>query len=83
MVPILNVNDLLTSSLDASGQVSGTRAVEGEVEKKSILVAEDSITSRMLIKSILEGAGYLVKTAVDGSEAYTTLKTGGIRSGGL
>jgi len=78
VVPILNVNDLLTSPLDAALPVSGAEAAEGDGEKKSILVVEDSITSRMLLKSILEGAGYSVKTAVDGSEAYTTLKTGGI-----
>ena len=75
VVPILNVNDLLRSSLGAAVPVPSAEAAEGKKEK-SILVAEDSITSRMLIKSILEGAGYLVKTAVDGSEAYTTLKTG-------
>jgi two-component system chemotaxis sensor kinase CheA len=46
------------------------------VEKKqSILVVEDSITARMLIKNILEMAGYQVKTAVDGVDAFTTLKT--------
>ncbi|MEA2039391.1 MAG: hybrid sensor histidine kinase/response regulator [Thermodesulfobacteriota bacterium] len=76
VVPILNVNDLLTSPLDAAVQAHGLKAAEGNGEKKSILVVEDSITSRMLLKSILEGAGYSVKTAVDGSEAYTTLKTG-------
>jgi len=76
VVPVLNVNDLLTSSPDAAIQAPGPRTGKGGEEKKSILVAEDSITSRMLIKSILEGAGYGVKTAVDGSEAYTTLKTG-------
>jgi len=75
VVPILNVNDLLTSPLDAALPVSGAEAAEGK-EEKSILVVEDSITSRMLLKSILEGEGYSVKTAVDGSEAYTTLKTG-------
>ena len=75
VVPILNVNDLLTSSLDVSVQALGLRPVEGEGVKRSILVAEDSITSRMLLKSILEGAGYRVQTAVDGSEAFTTLKT--------
>ena len=36
---------------------------------------EDSITSRMLLKNILESAGYQVKTAVDGIDAYTTLRT--------
>ena len=76
VVPILNVNELLTSPLDAAVQAPGAEAEEGEREERSVLVVDDSITSRMLIKSILEGAGYLVKTAVDGSDAFTTLKTG-------
>ena len=76
VVPILNVNELLISPLDAAVQAPGAEAEEGEREERSVLVVDDSITSRMLIKSILEGAGYLVKTAVDGSEAFTTLKTG-------
>jgi two-component system chemotaxis sensor kinase CheA len=41
-----------------------------------ILVAEDSITSRMLLKNILETAGYQVTVAVDGVEAYTRAKSG-------
>ena len=40
------------------------------------MVVEDSITSRSLLKNILESAGYRVTTAVDGVDAYTTLKTG-------
>jgi two-component system chemotaxis sensor kinase CheA len=47
------------------------------VVKKSILVAEDSITSRTLLKNILESAGYNVKTTVDGLDAFTALKTEG------
>ena len=43
--------------------------------KKSILVAEDSITSRTLLKNIFESAGYNVKTAVDGVDALTALRT--------
>jgi two-component system chemotaxis sensor kinase CheA len=39
-------------------------------------VVEDSITSRTLLKNILESAGYCVSTAVDGVDGYTTLKTG-------
>lgn len=76
VVPILNVNDLLTSPPDVALQASDPKEDKRGEDKKSILVAEDSITSRMLIKSILAGAGYLVTTAVDGLEAYTTLKTG-------
>jgi two-component system chemotaxis sensor kinase CheA len=39
-------------------------------------VVEDSITSRVLLKNILESAGYRVSTAVDGVDGYTALKTG-------
>jgi two-component system chemotaxis sensor kinase CheA len=39
-----------------------------------ILIVEDSITSRMLLKTILESAGYNVKTAVDGMDAFTLLR---------
>ena len=38
-------------------------------------MVEDSITSRMLLKGILEGAGYAVKTSVDGLDAWTQVKT--------
>ena len=37
-------------------------------------MAEDSITSRSLIKSILENAGYQVVTAVDGMDAWLALQ---------
>ena len=40
-----------------------------------MLLAEDSITARALLKNILEAAGYHVKTAVDGAEAFALLKT--------
>jgi len=46
-----------------------------QTNSKAILVVEDSITSRMLLKSILGAAGYKVKTAVDGAEAFTFLRT--------
>ena len=45
-------------------------------QTKSILVAEDSITARTLLKNILELAGYQVKTAVDGVEGFTALQKG-------
>jgi two-component system chemotaxis sensor kinase CheA len=37
-------------------------------------VAEDSITSRLLLKHILEGAGCEVETAADGLEALSRLR---------
>jgi two-component system chemotaxis sensor kinase CheA len=76
VVPILNVSDLLKSARKVGSAVA--RAAAGaplaHAEAHSVLVAEDSITSRMLIKGILESAGYRVKTAVDGMEAFTLLR---------
>jgi two-component system, chemotaxis family, sensor kinase CheA len=43
--------------------------------RKSILVVDDSITTRILEKNILESAGYLVETAIDGDEALSLLIT--------
>ena len=37
---------------------------------------EDSITSRTLIKNILEMAGYRATTAVDGVDAFTQVRSG-------
>lgn len=50
---------------------------EGETEKKkkTLLAAEDSLTTRTQMKRILEGAGYEVVTAVDGMDAYNKLGT--------
>jgi two-component system chemotaxis sensor kinase CheA len=78
VVPMLNVHDLIRSS----GQMTLTQPIVTEDDEikitqgKSILVAEDSITSRMLIQNILESADYEVTTAVDGLDAYTTFKSG-------
>jgi two-component system chemotaxis sensor kinase CheA len=77
LVPILDVADLLISAAEAGAapRLVPTPAKGPEHEKRSILVAEDSITSRSLLKNILETAGYEVRTAVDGAEAFATLKT--------
>jgi two-component system chemotaxis sensor kinase CheA len=75
VAPILNVADLLKSARKAARPTLRTATEKpAEAAVKSILVAEDSITSRMLLKGILESAGYRVKTAVDGMEAFTTLR---------
>jgi two-component system chemotaxis sensor kinase CheA len=76
VAPILNVSDLLKSArkFGAAGAGTAADAQPAHAEAHSVLVAEDSITSRMLLKSILESAGYKVKTAVDGMEAFTLLR---------
>jgi two-component system chemotaxis sensor kinase CheA len=40
-----------------------------------VLVVEDSITSRTLMKNILSASGYSVATAIDGADALTLLKS--------
>jgi two-component system chemotaxis sensor kinase CheA len=74
VVPVLNVADLMRSALNARAP-SGPAVTAPVKTRKRILVVEDSITSRMLLKNILESAGYSVRTAVDGVDALTTLKT--------
>lgn len=77
VAPVLNVRDLFQSAVEGKAQRFTVQdGGEQQVKQKAILVAEDSITSRVLLKNILESAGYQVKTAVDGMEAYALLKTG-------
>ncbi|MGO8879296.1 MAG: response regulator [Desulfomonilaceae bacterium] len=75
---ILNVSDLIRSAMRITGEslFAHTKKSQEVLKRKSILVVEDSITSRMLLKNILESAGYDVQTAVDGADAWATLKIG-------
>ena len=74
VAPILNVADLLISAtLNGSSFVVEETAAPGK--SLSILVVEDSITARTLLKNILESAGYQVQTAVDGLDGLTILKS--------
>ncbi len=78
LAPILNVADLLKSAVKVS--LAGRRpapAAPEEREQTAILVVEDSITARTLLKNILEGAGYRVETAVDGLDGFGKLQGGG------
>ena len=77
VVPILHPSELIDSasnsntSLDYSyDNISSTE----NIVQKSILVAEDSITIRTLLRNFIENAGFKVKTAVDGMEAYNFLQ---------
>ena len=75
VAPILNVADLIKSARTAGAGVRTAPAVMASATPaKRILVVEDSITSRMLLKGILESAGYDVKTAVDGIDGFTALR---------
>jgi two-component system chemotaxis sensor kinase CheA len=75
LVPVINVAELLKN---AGGKTSLITPQQSESDsqdvKHRILVAEDSITIRTMLRSYLESAGYIVKTAVDGYQAYQFLQ---------
>ncbi len=78
VVPILNVPEMI-DAVYAEHVVAEPVDIAPEEEvveakPRSILVVEDSITSRMLLKEILESAGYLVSTAINGVEAVAMLE---------
>lgn len=75
IVPILDSRDLLASPQEGNVLTTVRRSNDERVVKK-ILAADDSITSRMLIKNILESSGYDVVSAVDGADAYEKLTNG-------
>ncbi len=76
LVPIVNVPDLIKSAIKGShAKIETTiRIEEADDGHRNVLIVEDSITSRMLLKNILETAGYQVSTSVDGAEAWSVLK---------
>jgi len=77
VVAILHPGDLVKSAIKgAAVPISvGYAAEAAEAVRRSVLVAEDSITARTLLKNILETAGYRTLTAVDGIDALTLLRT--------
>ncbi|WP_031479523.1 hybrid sensor histidine kinase/response regulator [Maridesulfovibrio frigidus] len=76
LVPILHGPDMIRTALGVSSgsKVQSFSHQHGVKEVKTVLVAEDSITSRTLLKNVLEAAGYNVITAVDGLDALNRLK---------
>lgn len=71
---ILNVRDLLKSATNLAAQKERRQTEQTPAAVKKILVVDDTITARILMKNILESAGYLIKTANDGAEALRLLE---------
>jgi len=74
---VVNMNDVLTSAILVGAMAPAPQASTPRVEGKSrppvqkrILVVEDSITSRVLLKNILESAGFTVTVANDGQDGW-------------
>ena len=73
LAPVIALDDVGARGL-ANAAAPATPAPAAGPRK--VLVVEDSVTSRLLLKHILEGAGYAVDTAVDGLDAQSRLRTG-------
>ncbi|MBN1521528.1 MAG: response regulator, partial [Candidatus Aureabacteria bacterium] len=71
VIVILDVVDLINSAKlsHPSFRRVKEKTTKKAVEKKRILIAEDSLTTRELERSILESEGYVVETAMDGIDA--------------
>jgi two-component system chemotaxis sensor kinase CheA len=77
VVPILHPGDLMRSAVKGAATMAGAFLDRGEEDapRKSVLVVEDSITARTLLKNILETAGYETLSAVDGMDALARLRS--------
>ena len=74
---VLNVGNLVRTALGRTPAQSPRSAAPAARRRCRLLVAEDTFTTRALLKSILESAGYEVNTAADGRQAWQMLEEGG------
>lgn len=75
IVPIADAASLLAAALGTAPEPEPVLESEeaGLPTPRAVLVAEDSATSRILLKEMLESAGYEVTTAIDGADAMSVL----------
>jgi two-component system, chemotaxis family, sensor kinase CheA len=71
---ILSAAELAESALQAPAGRLLIGAAAPELVRKRLLVADDSVTTRTLEKTILEEAGYEVSLAADGHQAWRILQ---------
>lgn len=73
IVLILNSSELVRSIHGTAWNEWNTLSVDNEIPQRRILLVDDTPTTRVLQRSILESAGYEVLMAVDGVDAWSTL----------
>jgi two-component system chemotaxis sensor kinase CheA len=77
VVPVLNISDLMKTALRVHVKAKVSRDGDLSIRKTGkILVVEDSITSRTMLKNVLETSGYSVVTAFDGLDGFTKARDG-------
>jgi len=73
VVPILDVVDLVRAARGVQRAIEPVLDTAAPAHRATVLVVDDSITTRTLEKNILEAAGYQVHLAIDGNEALRLL----------
>jgi two-component system chemotaxis sensor kinase CheA len=76
VVVVLDAADLMRGSAPREA-VSPNGGAPPRAEERIVLIADDSITTRTLERNILRGAGYRVRVAADGIEAWGLLQSDG------
>ena len=71
---ILSAAELAESALQAPAATAPDRRAGARGGPRRLLVADDSVTTRTLEKAILEEAGYEVRLAADGHQAWRILQ---------
>jgi two-component system chemotaxis sensor kinase CheA len=74
VVLVLSVSDVIRTAGRARAPSEPPSAREAEAMARNLLVVDDSITTRTMEKNILEAAGYGVRVAADGTEAWKLLQ---------
>lgn len=74
IVLILDVPEVVRRALGGSAAAGALLATKTAARKQRVLLVDDSVTTRTLEKSILEGAGYTVVVAVDGADGWRLLQ---------
>jgi two-component system chemotaxis sensor kinase CheA len=59
---------------ELAGPPAALTAAPKPARRKTVLVVEDTVTSRMVLQNLLEAAGYAAHTAVDGQDAWDKLQ---------
>ena len=77
IVPILNVPDLMANARNGGFKRQEPQPSEAVPDRpRTVLICEDSFTTRELERSIFEAAGYTVEVAMDGAEGLGLLRKG-------
>ena len=73
-VPLCVLDGEYVVSMAHRRELAAALAAAPSTVKRSLLIVEDSMTTRILLRNIMHGAGYDVETAVDGVDAWNKIQ---------